>query len=207
MPRTANHEEQRRRIAEATWAVIQDRGPAGATVREIARAAGCTTGTLSHYFRNRAQLIAFAFDLVVSDLCDQVTQRAGAANPGRERLEVLIEEFLPRPGSTDPTATVTLAAWAQAASDPALAQQHRTNYDRLRTLATGYTTEAIATGDLPPDMPAADAADLIISFADGLCVACLLESERHPYQRRSRLTQRFLDQLSLPRVRTSRRPG
>jgi AcrR family transcriptional regulator len=196
VPRTTNHTEQRRRIAHATWEVIGTRGLDGTSVREVARAAGCTTGTLSHYFRNRDEMVAFAFDLVVTDLCAEVEQRAAALPEGRARLEVLVEEFLPSPDRSDPRAVVTVAAWALAAHDPEIAAQHRSHYDRLRALASHYISEAIAIGDVASDTSPHDTADLLISFADGLFVASLLEPERFPRDRQVQLTQAFIDRFA-----------
>ncbi|MCC6179275.1 MAG: TetR/AcrR family transcriptional regulator [Chloroflexi bacterium] len=170
-------------------------GFSAATVREIARTAGCTTGTLSHYFRGRNEMIAFAFDLVVADVCDQVDQRAATTPPGRARLEMLVEEFQPDPTDSDPTAVVTLWAWAQAATDKRLAGRLRHNYDRLRQLATRFVEEAITAGDLPHDANPSDTADTIICFADGLCAASILDPRRFPPDRRVELTERLLTRL------------
>ena len=81
-------------------------------------------------------MVAFAFDLVVTDLCAAVEQRAAELPEGRARLEVLVEEFLPSPDRSDPRAVVTVAAWAFAAHDPEIAAQHRAHYDRLRALTS-----------------------------------------------------------------------
>ena len=59
MPRVVNHEERREEIAEAAWRVIEREGLAGADLREIAREAGYTTGVITHYFRNKRELMTF----------------------------------------------------------------------------------------------------------------------------------------------------
>src|SRR5215212_9606295 len=75
MPRIVDHEERREAIAEATWQVIARAGPDGANMREIAREAGYTTGVVTHYFRDKRELMAFAFGLMV----DRSTSRMDGA--------------------------------------------------------------------------------------------------------------------------------
>src|SRR3712207_14978 len=65
MPRAVDHEERREEIADAVWRVIEREGLEGASLRDIAREAGHTTGVISHYFRDKRELLAFAFQLVV----------------------------------------------------------------------------------------------------------------------------------------------
>ena len=40
MPRVVDHEKRREEIAEAAWRVVEQAGPQGANMREIAREAG-----------------------------------------------------------------------------------------------------------------------------------------------------------------------
>ena len=83
MPRVVDHEERREAIAEATWRVIERAGPDGANMREIAREAGYTTGVVTHYFRDKRELMAFAFGLMVDRSMARVV--GAAAFRGRRR--------------------------------------------------------------------------------------------------------------------------
>ena len=47
----------RDRILDAALAVLRDRGPAAATTKEIARAAGCSEGSLYTYFAGKEDLL------------------------------------------------------------------------------------------------------------------------------------------------------
>src|SRR5919112_1340794 len=75
MPRVVDHDERRERIAEAAWRIIEREGPDGANLRQIARETGHTTGVVTHYFRDKRELMAFAFGLVV----DRSTSRMARA--------------------------------------------------------------------------------------------------------------------------------
>ena len=86
MPKVVDHEKRREEIAEATWRVIERAGTEGANMREIAREAGQTTGVVTHYFRDKRELMAFAFGLMV----DRSTSRMAEAAAGAGPMEALV---------------------------------------------------------------------------------------------------------------------
>lgn len=73
MPQTLK-EPVRKRILEAATALLYQKGPAGATMRDIARAAGITPGNLYRYYPGKEQLLA-AITQPVLDGLDALVQR------------------------------------------------------------------------------------------------------------------------------------
>src|SRR5262247_4675572 len=57
MPRASDSHVRRTEFAEAAWRTIAERGLDAATVREVARGAGASTGRLVHYFRSKDELM------------------------------------------------------------------------------------------------------------------------------------------------------
>ena len=57
MPKQVDHDKRRLAFAAAAYRVIARRGLAGATVREIAKEAGFTTGALVHYFPSKDEIL------------------------------------------------------------------------------------------------------------------------------------------------------
>ena len=53
MPKIVDSTERRERIASAVLAVAAREGLPNLTLRDVAREAGFTTGTVSHYFRDK----------------------------------------------------------------------------------------------------------------------------------------------------------
>jgi len=201
MPRIIDHDVERRRIARATWEVLQQSGHDALTVRNIARQAGCTTGTLSHYFRNRGELVAFSYELVTTEMIDVINRKIPKINPGLARFRALLEMLIPRkPKSDQHEISVTISSWVFALSDPDIATQHRKNYARLRELAAGFVREAIEMHEMPTGTVAEDIGDMMISFADGLCVAMMLEKTLFPNKRCTILIDQFLRGLTQPRL-------
>ena len=60
MPKIVDWDARRDEILSATWRVIARDGIARATIRAIAREAGCSRGILAHYFDDKADILGSA---------------------------------------------------------------------------------------------------------------------------------------------------
>jgi TetR/AcrR family transcriptional repressor of bet genes len=193
VPKLVDHDQRREEVAEAAWRVIGRDGLEGATLREIAREAGFTTGVIQHYFRDRDELLAFAARLISEQAVERQKEAVRAHPPGRERLVALLEILVP-PGMRAARVAVLLGFWARAATDPRHNAIYLKQYARLRALfreqvAAAMTAGALARGDID------DMTDHLIAFGDGLCVRAGLDPERYPQARRRHLIEHALDAL------------
>ena len=189
MPKVVDHDERRERIAEAAWRVIEREGPDGTNLRRIARETGHTTGVVTHYFRDKRELMAFAFGLVV----DRSTSRMArvAAETGAEGA---LAQLLPLDEERRRETTVWLALMSASLTDPDLAVELRQRYRRAREATLPVFREALAeaqAGD--PD----DVADELLAAVDGITVDALTDSERFPPERQMALLRRALARLGL----------
>ena len=71
MPRQVDHAHRREELAAALWRLVMRDGIEAASIRRVAAEAGCSSGSLRHYFDTQSQLLAFAMELVV----ERVTAR------------------------------------------------------------------------------------------------------------------------------------
>ena len=94
MARVADHKLKREEVAEAVQRVIAGHGIDAATVREIAREAGCSAGALAHYFRGKDDLLLYAFRLTSERAMERAGRWAGRG-PGLATLRAAILETLP----------------------------------------------------------------------------------------------------------------
>ncbi|MGK5643465.1 TetR/AcrR family transcriptional regulator, partial [Streptomyces sp. URMC 126] len=78
MPKQVDHRERREAIARALWRVVEQRGVAHLTVREVAREAGMSHGQLQHYFASREAMLSFAVDFA----SEQTALRVGRSLAG-----------------------------------------------------------------------------------------------------------------------------
>lgn len=88
----ANGEETRRRILLAAIRCVAERGYSRASIREIARTADMSPGSLYHYFPNKAELLKAAVDEIEALAFPRL--RGAAALPGDVvgRLEAVLDE-------------------------------------------------------------------------------------------------------------------
>ena len=190
MPRAVDHEERREEIADAVWRVIEREGLEGTSLRDIAREAGHTTGVISHYFRDKRELMGFAFGLVV--------ERSAARIARAIREDGVFEalaELLPLDEERRREATVWLVLMAASLSDPALAEELRERYEEARRAMMPIFREVLggAKGDDPEDV-----GDELLAAVDGLTVHALTDPERYPPTRQLALLRRELRRLGLP---------
>ena len=193
MPRITNHEERREEIAESAWRVMEARGLEGARMREIAREAGYTTGVLTHYFRDKRELMAFAFGLMV----ERSTRRISAVAAERGLLDALAE-LLPLDEERRRECTVWMVLMTASLRDPDLAEELQQRYGEARK-AMSPVFEAALGGALDGrNENLRDVGDELLATVDGLTVAALTDPERYPPDRQTALLRQAFLRLGLP---------
>ncbi|HXI66457.1 MAG TPA: TetR family transcriptional regulator C-terminal domain-containing protein [Steroidobacteraceae bacterium] len=139
MPKIVDHEKRRDEIALIACRVVAQHGFEQATIVRIARAAGCTTGMIAHYFDTKQEIIVAALRLILRRIEERLTQAQGAAD-----LLTLLSEALPIDETRYMECAVWIAFWGQVPADKRLkrinAWLHR-EYLRLfeRCLARGWS--------------------------------------------------------------------
>lgn len=91
-PVGANGEETRQRIIGAAMQCVAEVGYSRATIREIARKANMTSGSLYHYFPNKTELIKATFDEVAEMSIPRVIAAGNRDSPFRDRLMAVLDE-------------------------------------------------------------------------------------------------------------------
>ena len=61
MPKIVDHDARRAELAQASYRLLCERGYDGASMRQVAKAAGVSTGTLYHYFPDKSSILIHAF--------------------------------------------------------------------------------------------------------------------------------------------------
>lgn len=91
-PVGANGDETRRRIIDATMRCVAEVGYGGATIREIAKMAQMTSGSLYHYFSNKNELVKATFDEVAEMSIPRVAAAARRDENYIDRLMAVLDE-------------------------------------------------------------------------------------------------------------------
>ncbi|WP_007512685.1 TetR/AcrR family transcriptional regulator [Pseudofrankia saprophytica] len=91
-PVGSHGDQSRQRILEATLRCVADVGYARATIREIARAAGMTSGSLYHYFPNKAELVKETFRDLAQHTVPRFTVAVAATDGVLNKLMAILDE-------------------------------------------------------------------------------------------------------------------
>lgn len=131
MPKIVDHELRRRQLADAAWRVISRDGLEAASVRNIAKEAGISLGSLRYYFASQDDLLAFALKRVG----DRIRERIGnlqLTEDVRTNIEAIIGQTLPLDDERKTEAVIWLAFLGKALTNAGLgnlaAQTHQELY-------------------------------------------------------------------------------
>ena len=189
MPRVVNHEERREEIVEAAWRVIEREGLAGADLREIAGEAGYTTGVITHYFRDKRELVTSAFGLLV----DRSMSRMAKALAEAGLMEALAQ-VLPLDEERRRETAVWLALVSASLTDARLAEELKLRYRQARKAMLPVFRKSFE--EVPGEDPE-EIGDELLAMVDGITVDALSDPERYPPGRQLALLRRALIRLGL----------
>ena len=165
MPKKVDPDAQRLTLAKAGLAVIAAKGLEAATLRKVAAQAGCTTGTVTHYFPDRSALLRAALDAACQTTARRMYQAALDAPTHLQKLEAVLREAVPLDDERRGEARVWLAFWGAASEDPVLIAAHERRMADWRGLIRAVLQPLLnARADLDHEVL------VLCALVDGLCV-------------------------------------
>lgn len=174
--------------------VIQREGSENATVRRIASVGGFSIGVLTHYFSDKEELIAFAFQWVAREWFTELDAAMAASAPGLARLRTALEFMVPTT-SAPSFIRLWLSLWGGAVHNPALGRVHRGYYARWRRCLDRHLRDAVRGGEIAAPRSPRDAIDLLTAGIDGIWLGSTFEPARFPVRRRRRLVAELLNSV------------
>ena len=167
-PVGASGEETRRRIIGAAMRCVAEKGYSHASIREIAHAAQMTSGSLYHYFPNKAELLK----ATVKEIEDTALPRLHAAGSRVgdvvARLEALLDESDQLMRDYPHLAAFERAIRAESASYLRRTDPDQVGFKALRDIISEIVDDAARQGNLPVDSDPGGTADAIYALTRGL---------------------------------------
>jgi AcrR family transcriptional regulator len=195
MPRLVDAEQRRAAIAEAVWTVIRRDGLQRASVRNVAREAGLSMGSLRHYFSTQSELLCFAMELVGDRARARVGALAPAADP-RRTAERLLFELVPLDDERRAESEVWLAYTGHALVDPDQRAIHQRIHDQLHGACVTAITLLAGAGLTPAGLDVSLEATRLHALLDGLAVHAVMRPEKLPPSRVRATISHHLDTLT-----------
>ncbi|AJC60631.1 TetR family transcriptional regulator C-terminal domain-containing protein [Streptomyces sp. 769] len=154
MPKQVDHRERREAIARALWRVVEQRGVAQLSLREVAREAGMSHGQLQHYFASREAMLTFAMDFATEQTTlrvDRSLAELGDRPHPRDVLRVMLTELLPLHADARATSRMSAAFVLEALHDENIRARARDGIAQGRAAVEQLLRRAIADGYVHPD--------------------------------------------------------
>ena len=173
MPKIVDHEQRKSEITKIVLKSIVKNGLANTTIRGIAREGKFSSGTLSHYFSNKDELILFAFNAATEETIARITARTEEVNTYTDKLRIFIEEFTPHSNASIDS-KIILTFWGSALQDQRLADKFRELYAITRQYFKDYLNGGIKAGEFRSDLDIEIETEILVALCDGLLTSFLL---------------------------------
>ena len=167
-PVGANSEETRKRILDATMRCVADVGYSRATIREIARAAQMTSGSLYHYFPNKAELVRATFDEVATIAVPRLAQAAERNVSTIDKLMAVLDESVRVMRDYPLAVAFDRAIRAESPRDLQLAENSDVRFMALHSLIRDILEQGARENALAPGVDVDSAAGAIFLVFRGL---------------------------------------
>src|SRR6516162_9237716 len=167
-PVGASGEETRQRIIGAAMRCVAEAGYSQATIREIAKAADMTSGSLYHYFPNKSELLTATVREIDEIASPRLRAAAAQVDDVVDRLEAVLDELDRLMREYPYLAAFDRAMRAESAAHPRNGRAGQTGLKAVRDTINGIVQDARARGTLPPDTNPGAAVNAIYALARGL---------------------------------------
>ena len=184
MPKPVSRKEatarNREKLLEAAAKVIGKSGLVGASLQEIATAAGLTKGAVYSQFDSKEDLLIELLDRRFEIGHAQLLEVLSGDAPMMERLVQLDTWHRGERGSGRLWATLELELSIAAARQPKLRRKLRTRQRRSREFLAQMIKKVAAENDLKLPLPPEDFAVVLSALSDGLLVHWLNDPKAIP---------------------------
>lgn len=195
-----NAEDRREDVVRATCAVIARQGLDKASMRAIARELGCTTGVLTHYFRDKNALLSFVLEAIISEMeLERFDPAASKLN--LTSIRQILKQYLPVDEARADWWKVWLSFTVAAMSGGRAAERHRQFYSRMKMMWTAFFESMQKRGQLASGLDPAMEADCILCLADGVGVQALISPKAMNAARQIAVIDAYISKLS-PKARS-----
>jgi TetR/AcrR family transcriptional repressor of bet genes len=179
MPRPSNSAERRLQIARALRSIMASRGYDGASIADVAAAAGLTPGLVHYHFENKLEILLVVLDDLFAGHTAALEQALAQANgDASQKLAAFLDLHLATGRSADPQA---LACWitiiGEALREPAVRDAYERATIALLERLRAILREGVSAGVFHTSDPKAAAAALMAAIQGYFVLAATARSQ------------------------------
>jgi AcrR family transcriptional regulator len=195
VPKIVDHDARREELVEATWRVIARSGMVGATMREIAREAGVSTGLLAHYFADKEDLLGYALRLSHRRVYDRINARTQGLL-GLPALRVIMLEALPLDEERLLEAQIEMTFFARALGNESLRALQNREFERFWDALHHRVSEGQTLGEISTTIDADWITHQLIILVEGISLEAVLYPARATPDQQREILERFLERMA-----------
>ena len=188
--------EWRLKVAAAALELISREGLKGASLRAIALELNCTTGVLTHYFRNKDELLLFVLETIMTRLSEIMVKQAIGIQ-GLQRLKVMMLAILPITSELVTIWRAWLAFVGAALGDTKLVNEHKRHYANFKAFIRQELAELQIAGEIDSKLNLDFEAAAWIATFDGIGVNMIAAPQSYSIEELDTLVNRYLKTLQL----------
>lgn len=178
MPKKVDHDEQRKRIAEALLRRASTQGLHAVSMRDVAAEAKISVPLIQYYFTTKEQLMLFALEHLAKRMSERLSLRFQAMDKpatARAILEGVLEEALPTDDESQLFHLVYTSYAVLAFTDPSLASHAFFDKpDRMEQFLIAKLEEAQIAGEIAADVDFRAEATGLLAMSAGLGTSVLV---------------------------------
>ncbi|NEN99087.1 MAG: TetR family transcriptional regulator [Moorea sp. SIO3I7] len=189
-----SQQDRRLEVSEAAWRVIVREGLDRTSMRAIAQELGCTTGVVTHHFRDKQELILFALNQVTQRL-QKTMQTATEHARGVDRLVEMLSAFLPLDTQRQDILKVWVAFLGYAIGREALMAEHQQSAAQLREVIIqelkALQSAKLIRANIEPELEA----NALLALVNGVSLDSLIQAKRLSPDQQQIVIRRYVNEL------------
>jgi AcrR family transcriptional regulator len=189
-----SYDDRRIEVAKAAWQVIIREGLDRTSMRAIAQELGSSTGVVTHYFRDKEELILFALGLVFENVAAEMESRS-QGRKGIDRLEQMMFVALPLEQIDRDDWKVWVAFLGYSIGREHLVKEHRKRYDLLRQIIAQELADLQIAQLIRADLDLTLEANALIALVDGIGTGVVICPEQFSAKQQQYLVRRHINNL------------
>ena len=172
MPKIVDHDARREAIAECAVRAVAEYGLDRVKLEHVAGFAGCTTGSLMHFYPSKRAILEAALQYVATRLAERYEAARDAAN-----VVDALTSVLPLDETRQRDWRVWVSYFGIAGFQTRLREAHHDFYEENRRWVRDILEDAVARGEIRSGLPLDDIADQVIGLTDGIGVRANMDPD------------------------------
>lgn len=189
-----SYDAKRDEVAQATLSVIAREGLDRASLRGIALELGCSTGVLTHYFRDKEAILEFALQSIITSI--ENLPVADDAHPiTLDRYTDEVAQALPNDAGSRQMWKVWVNFTSASFSRPEQQRRHHHLYEKIRSHWAARLTALVEAGLFAKPIDVEEEATLLFCLLDGIGMQALISPRIFSAARQRALIHEHLSRL------------